>query len=703
MTVCLAASWSYAQMECNQNLSIDLDSDGTGTFIASDLVPNAEFLLTQGTLTYFVFPDTYGEFTSATDVVEVACENTGYPAFVVELKDGETLLENCSGELIIMSPNGGCPGTPPSYCDDPNFNCLTIVEGYSILEAEGEIFATDFALCSEAEGCGNYTIAFGTTNQAPSLNFLPSISLDGITQYKTPVVIFYSDPSSTVFVQSYIYVWEFVDCLIRAEYMPRLGLEADGELSLTSADLFSSDAGCDDVSFSITEYDAFQPGPWIENQTIDCDDIGRKLVWFRNNESDVIVTKEVQILDPLEACGTVLGPNDKLLSLANNGPQGTFFNHQLELNGSPVERHPSGIGWVIRDTDVLDGQNVLEFISDEFSPNGISTLDQVRGLRIILRDEYDDPIQAVLFDIDQSGYDGINDLITMRQVILGQSQGEGVADAYFFHEDHQFEADFNPFDFENTYTSYKFEKADFASTNFAFNAFKNGDLNESAVPGLKSEEQATTRSAASYLVSDLSVQAGEEFTFKMRYESESKFSGLLAALIGDGIEFHDLMSAEEGVDFNVINGNEIRISFVDPVGDATIDEIEFLISATSSKDGDLVDLLGLKAGFPQEVVDENGTVIVIDDLGEISILDINDASQLNVSLFPNPAQNFISIQGDLDVVDQVRVFDMTGRQVISIASPAIGQLINIDDLPDGLYTLEVSSKQRWQKVSFVKS
>ena len=703
IAVCMTAVWSQAQIECNDGLTIDLDSDGAGSFIASDLVPNVEFLLTQGALTYFVFPDTYGQFTSATDVVELACENAGYPAFIIELKDGDTLLENCSGELNITSSNGGCPGVPPAYCDDPNFNCLTIVSGFSVLESAGqEIFATDLALCSDSQGCGTYSIAFGTTDQAPNLDFQSSVSLDGITQYKTPVVVFYTDASSTVFVQSYIYIWEFVDCLIRSDYATRLELASNGELMISASDLLTNDDDCGDVSFSITSYDALQPGDFVLSQTIDCDDLGRKEIWFRNNETDVVVTKEVQIIDPEEACGSVLGPNDKLLSLTNNGPQGALFNHELLLNGNTVERHPSGIGWVIKSDDVVADQNVLEFVSDQYSLNGVSTLDQVLGLRIILQDEYDDPIEAVLFDVDQSGYDGINDLITLRQIILGQSQGEGIADAYFFHEDHQFDADFDPFDFENNFTSYTFDQADFASTTFAFNAYKNGDLNETAIPGLKSDEEATSRFTPSYLVSDLSVEAGEEFTFKMRYESDVKFKGLLAALIGDGIEFQDLTSTEAGVDFNIINGNEIRISYVHPNADASIDEIEFLILAKSTKDGDLVDLLGLKSGFPQEVVDENNMVIVIDDLDEITILAVEAGEELTLSLYPNPAQDFISIEGDLESIDQVVVCDMSGQKMINVQNPDNGQLINITELPDGMYLMEVVSEQHVSKVSFVK-
>lgn len=174
-----------AQFDCNQNYSNSLDANGEAQLPIIELVPNIEFMLTQGTVTYYVYPFATGTVNSSDDLIQLTCENRGLPTFIVELTSGGALLENCFGTLVITSPNGGCPGGNPDICEEDS-DCSKITSGYYIVGTDvTEIFATDIALCEDALGCdGTYSIAYGLASDGPSLIFSNSVSSVDATQYK---------------------------------------------------------------------------------------------------------------------------------------------------------------------------------------------------------------------------------------------------------------------------------------------------------------------------------------------------------------------------------------------------------------------------------------------------------------------------------------------------------------------------------------
>lgn len=702
----LTASMSIVsgQIECNENYSATLDANGETGVLISDLISNIEFMLTQGTVTYYLFPFTTGTITSATDVIQLGCEHRGFPAYIIEVTSGGDLIENCSGQLVVTSPNGGCEGDNPGICGEDS-DCLKVVNGYVLYNGDVDIFAIDIALCEDAMGCdGTYSIAYGLASDGPSLTFGNSISSADATEYENPITIFYTDASTTVFLQSYLYIWENAECILKASYKTLYELDLTAETQITPQNLILDAELCGPIVIAMTELDGAEPDDFQDLINVDCDDIGEKRIWVRNPETGFTLSRVVQILDPLEACGTVLGPGDRLVNYTE-GIQGLFFNTNIELNGSLLPRHPGGIGWVLNEDDLSEGENTINFVTDEFGLNGISTLDLVLGLKIILNDEYDDPRESVLFDIDESGYNGLGDAIAMREIILGQNNGEDYSDAFFFNNSYIFPSDFDPFDFENTFTQYSFDKADFMTTDLSFTARKVGDLNMTAISGLVEKKDVTdVRSAGpTYMVDDVSVEAGETFTFELKYESEVKFKGLLAAFIGDGVEFLELIDPVGGVQSNIINDSEIRISYLQPFAVAEIDKISFKIRATTSKSGELVELLGLKSGFPQEVVNENNEVIVIDEISIMTTSSVNISGiSADVSIFPNPAHNYITLSTENVALESVSIIDALGRLVLTEKLSNTNEVININSLANGLYHMTITTEGGLEAITFIK-
>lgn len=704
-TLVLFGQVTSAQVECEDGLSVELGADGEAFLPISDLVPNIEFLLTQGAVSYFVFPQTTGGITSSDDLIALSCENRGVPYFVIELVSGGDLIDNCGGQLDVTSPNGGCGGSGSGVCEGPFANCLSAIAGFSYGQgASDEIFATDIALCEDELACdGVYQVAYGTVSNAANLTFTASVNTEDAEDYKNPVVLSYTIGGSVSYTQTYVYVWDNAECILLASYNSTFTLESSAELTITPESLWS-DVDCGELyAVALTEIGGDEPSTYTSSITVTCDDIGVHTVWVQNLETGFVVSRDIQILDPLEACGSVLGPDDKLISYTE-GVFNTIFSTDVLLNGTALPKHPGGLGWIINQNDLIPGENILDFVTEKLSLNGISTLDLVLGQRIILIDEYEEPWEAVVFDVDEGGYTGIGDMIAIRELILGISNGEGMPNAFWFSNNHVFPSDFDPFNFENTFTSYAFDAADFDSDAFSFTVRKAGDVNGNAIPGIQDEEIDTEfRSVApSYMVSDVLVDAGDEFTFTLRYDSEEKIKGLLAALVGDGLEFLELSSTIGGINYNIPQPSEIRVVYVEPTAVAQYATIDFEITARASKSGQLIELLGLKSGFPQEVVTGDNTVVVIDGLDLLNILSVSDADANLISIYPNPAHQTITIDGLDSEIESIVIFDHMGKVVLRQAGNINDHAFNVSALPAGMYVVMLTTSNHVYNTALIK-
>ncbi len=63
-------------------------------------------------------------------------------------------------------------------------------------------------------------------------------------------------------------------------------------------------------------------------------------------------------------------------------------------------------------------------------------------------------------------------------------------------------------------------------------------------------------------------------------------------------------------------------------------------------------------------------------------------SQAKISIYPNPATNFISINTD-DQVKQINIFNLIGRKLKTISNVVKDQRYDITDLPNGMYLVQV--------------
>jgi hypothetical protein len=84
-------------------------------------------------------------------------------------------------------------------------------------------------------------------------------------------------------------------------------------------------------------------------------------------------------------------------------------------------------------------------------------------------------------------------------------------------------------------------------------------------------------------------------------------------------------------------------------------------------------------------------IIVISDRTEIKSLVVYPNNK--TELFPNPAQNRVWIIRDPgEQYERYSIYDLNGRQIISIDDPEISERLNLDGIPSGEYIVRYESR-----------
>ena len=85
-------------------------------------------------------------------------------------------------------------------------------------------------------------------------------------------------------------------------------------------------------------------------------------------------------------------------------------------------------------------------------------------------------------------------------------------------------------------------------------------------------------------------------------------------------------------------------------------------------------------------------VLLIAFLSIFSIaLRAQKAAKVDLSIYPNPATEYITVQDDNEVVKQVLVFNLVGKKVKTFDFVKY-ENYNITDLPKGMYLVQIIDK-----------
>ena len=75
-------------------------------------------------------------------------------------------------------------------------------------------------------------------------------------------------------------------------------------------------------------------------------------------------------------------------------------------------------------------------------------------------------------------------------------------------------------------------------------------------------------------------------------------------------------------------------------------------------------------------------------MSEATATSIASNNQLNIRIYPNPAQNYITIEG-LDKINSIEIIDITGKIVTCEANSKI----DISTLNEGVYFVKITTEE----------
>ena len=101
------------------------------------------------------------------------------------------------------------------------------------------------------------------------------------------------------------------------------------------------------------------------------------------------------------------------------------------------------------------------------------------------------------------------------------------------------------------------------------------------------------------------------------------------------------------------------------------------------------------ANFPTEVLFDiiiPETVLGVEDV---------DASLSKISIYPNPATDFINFQSKA-MIEEIQVFNLSGQMVLTSKQTGNSIQVNIANLPSGIYLAKIKSAQGWSSQKLIK-
>lgn len=106
------------------------------------------------------------------------------------------------------------------------------------------------------------------------------------------------------------------------------------------------------------------------------------------------------------------------------------------------------------------------------------------------------------------------------------------------------------------------------------------------------------------------------------------------------------------------------------------------------------------AGLSSQSLNDMG---VVRYLGDGAISSVNEVNNFNLSVYPNPSNNEITLSTAITGKGRFTLVDMTGRVVLQQEMAfTSSQRLNIQDVPSGIYSLVVSIENKQSVVSLVK-
>lgn len=417
--------------------------------------------------------------------------------------------------------------------------------------------------------------------------------------------------------------------------------------------------------------------PYASSITLTCEFLGSYVISVRDVDSGNTGWADVNIQDMTGACPTNFGLDTYSL-LYTPRISGGPFNTDVTLNGNLVGQVYDWLDTIPK-TDLIDGENVLDFPPSSTPPslNGISTFDVVEVHKMFLFDvQY--PLRAVLADINDSGYLNVEDIVLLRNFILGIQNTTIPPNYLYISKTYEFPSDFDPFDFTDlNFREYRFDKDAVTQEDLEFFVYRYGDINQ--LTDSLTNDEVVIRSNHKLEITNREVSAGEIIQVPINLSTEDfDMYGLQVGLSFSGVEVTDLSHNYSG---NVLLSNQIsnqdyRISFVEGNGTS---EFNAVLELEVLENGELKDMISLNNDFEQQVVglDQHATI-------ELEFINTSSTNEVE-ELFTSMNGSNLEIALPINHTGTVVVYDAQGKTIHLIMPTSERAVVDMSGLTDGMY------------------
>lgn len=97
-----------------------------------------------------------------------------------------------------------------------------------------------------------------------------------------------------------------------------------------------------------------------------------------------------------------------------------------------------------------------------------------------------------------------------------------------------------------------------------------------------------------------------------------------------------------------------------------------------------------------------GSGFNIDNIQVSTVLGAHTPAQNSFKVYPNPAQNFVTVSSDAAAIESIDLFDLNGRSIRRLKPAAKQSNVEMADLQDGVYLAKVSTASETNTIRVVK-
>ncbi len=371
----------------------------------------------------------------------------------------------------------------------------------------------------------------------------------------------------------------------------------------------------------------------------------------------------------------------------------TILNGQPEY---PLNTFTDVTGGYAFTDNLMNTNYQIEGAMDYDDVNGVSTVDIVLIQRHILGISYlDSPYKMIAADANSDAKISAQDLVSIRQLILGVTESFTDAESWLFIDKYQTLDYSNPWNYDEA-----LQIQDLGSNmmNEDFIAVKVGDVNSTAILNATTQTDNRSSESITLTVADKTVKAGQNVEVAFNFEDVNDFYGFQFTLAHQGLQLMNVSSNDfdiEASNFAMITKDVSTFSW-NTLNAQDLSNAEVMMTFQAIQDVELSNVLSIQSNMTRAEAYAGDAL----DIYNVAIQFENRNNESGFVLYqntPNPAKGSTNINFVLPAAGQasLTIYGVTGNIVKVISNDFNKGMnsisINASELPSAgvwFYTLE---------------